>query len=496
MSGLNPFRPRKPENPTIHHRSSSTSIASNSASFVSPSSATTPSVGSKPNGLPGAPSTSHKLDLDNSTSSDDQSVSDPFHQDTYISEDDMYHGEIVEPTERNPSGPLLASRAGDRHQTAIGSAAPHPAPYLSQPALAIPTTLSLKQTGSGSQDHTLDQQSSETDYDPTAVGSDVVLQSLPSQRGPCFDNTKTTDAPHITIRTVTLQRPGIGKASSNNAEAKPLASRPGNREKIPPPPPKSHHGKLINPSPNTIPSSSPRSATSTNRFSFHGSPQEPLTSPVSSHATEDYFTGSMENETGKPNESLRRSQSQYKRPPTPPISRRHSQMKRSKSTMSKPNPSRSSLPAGKTENSESPPPSPSSWTLDPLRTRDAKLGGPSGENPRRPSLQQTSSAATTSPGTEVSTPSSQPNSRTPSTKRASVGNPLPPPPPPRRTRNSSSQSNDSIQPAGIQSEKRRGQDEEFVPHPSNARDILADLSRLQKEVDDLRVHYESRKASH
>lgn len=34
-----------------------------------------------------------------------------------------------------------------------------------------------------------------------------------------------------------------------------------------------------------------------------------------------------------------------------------------------------------------------------------------------------------------------------------------------------------------------------LPQPSNAQDILADLSRLQKEVDDLRGHYESRKVS-
>lgn len=34
-----------------------------------------------------------------------------------------------------------------------------------------------------------------------------------------------------------------------------------------------------------------------------------------------------------------------------------------------------------------------------------------------------------------------------------------------------------------------------VPLPSNANDILADLSRLQKEVDDLRGSYENRKDS-
>ena len=40
-----------------------------------------------------------------------------------------------------------------------------------------------------------------------------------------------------------------------------------------------------------------------------------------------------------------------------------------------------------------------------------------------------------------------------------------------------------------------GVEEVPLPQPSNAQDILADLSRLQKEVDDLRGHYESRKVS-
>lgn len=39
-------------------------------------------------------------------------------------------------------------------------------------------------------------------------------------------------------------------------------------------------------------------------------------------------------------------------------------------------------------------------------------------------------------------------------------------------------------------------DEIPPPQPSNAHDILADLWRLQKEVDDLRGHYEERKVSH
>lgn len=60
----------------------------------------------------------------------------------------------------------------------------------------------------------------------------------------------------------------------------------------------------------------------------------------------------------------------------------------------------------------------------------------------------------------------------------------PPPPPPRRGRDSNTRSSE---PAAAE--------ETPLPQPSNAQDILANLSQLQKEVDDLRGHYESRKVS-
>ncbi|KAL4767216.1 hypothetical protein BDW60DRAFT_212141 [Aspergillus nidulans var. acristatus] len=78
-------------------------------------------------------------------------------------------------------------------------------------------------------------------------------------------------------------------------------------------------------------------------------------------------------------------------------------------------------------------------------------------------------------------------------KRASLIHQLPPPPPPRRTRVTNHNS-DNNQRSSVASEHRADQPENFVPHPSNAKDILADLSRLQKEVDDLRGHYENRGA--
>lgn len=67
----------------------------------------------------------------------------------------------------------------------------------------------------------------------------------------------------------------------------------------------------------------------------------------------------------------------------------------------------------------------------------------------------------------------------PGTTTGSTG--PPPPPPRRRTRDSMIRSDGSVPPA------------ENQPQPSNALDILADLTKLQKEVDDLRGHYENQK---
>ncbi|KNG85216.1 hypothetical protein ANOM_006355 [Aspergillus nomiae NRRL 13137] len=516
MSGLNPFRPRKTESefdpplpaswdsqrsvltvvdPSIHHSSPATSTSAKSA-FSTPPSSTTASQHAlfQPNGLAGAPPTSHVPDLDDTMSSDDQSVSDPFHQGIHMSEDDM---EDRDGSISSATFDVSKSRGGDYLQETLHNTGPRTAPYLSQPAPAIPTTPSIRQTGRASNEESLPESENYKDSGNIASGSSIQL--LAHHSGTRAAKNSATDVSRSTSRTDASKRAIVGDhMPAIDAEARPLVSRSGNREKIPPPPPKSHHGKLINPSPGSTPSSPhPAPFKPTNRFSFHGLPLESSSSPKPSQLGVDYFTGSASSEAEKPIEPLKRSQSQYKRPPTPPLSRRHSQMRRSKTTVSKPNPSRLSMPAVKMEGTESPPPSPSSWSLNPSRTRDTRPGFSSEENTRRPSIQhQSASVVISTPGTDTSAPSSQSNSRTPSMKRASIGNPLPPPPPPRRTRGSSSQSNDSTRPTSLHSEKRPEVHEEYIPHPSNANDILADLSRLQKEVDDLRVHYETRKPSH
>ncbi|KAE8349258.1 hypothetical protein BDV28DRAFT_141611 [Aspergillus coremiiformis] len=496
MSGLNPFRPRKPENFSIHHHSSSTSVSTNAAFSTPPSSSTaSQNILFKPNGLSGTPPTSHFSGLDDSMSSDDQSVLDPFHPDTSMNEDNIKDGEgAVSSATWGSSRPSLKPHDDDRLQAPIHRIAPPTAPYFSQPAPVVPTTQSPGETGrASSQERLLDRENHRSSRSTTSTSS---IRSLTPHGETRSTGNCATNVPQNPVRTEPSKRPVIGDPLPPiDTDAKPLSSRSGNRDKIPPPPPKSHHGKLINPSPSST-SSPAQSAPPkvANRFSFHSSSPESSYSPKPSQSGMDYFAGTGGSESEKPSETLRRSQSQYKRPPTPPLSRRHSQMRRSKTTLSKPTLGRLSMPAVKPESTESPPPSPSSWSLNPSRTRDARPRAPSEENSRRPSLQG-SGAMTSTLGAETSTSSSSANSRTPSTKRTSISNPLPPPPPPRRTRGSSSQSNDSTRPTSLRSEKQTEVHEEYIPHPSNASDILADLSRLQKEVDDLRVHYESRKTN-
>ncbi|KAJ5971071.1 uncharacterized protein N7479_000989 [Penicillium vulpinum] len=256
------------------------------------------------------------------------------------------------------------------------------------------------------------------------------------------------------------------------------------KDKKPPPPPKSHHGRRIG-SPATAESSQTARSRSTNRLSIHGSSGDIV--PGASHPSSvslssvDYFSVST-GVTGS-TDSLQRSQSQHKRPPTPPLSRRHSQMRRSKSTQSKTS-SRLTISYDSESNNSSLPPSP----------------GPSSralEN-KRISMPPPSSGdfQATAPLGDISLNLSPPTNSRPSSlkagRRASsygsvpAGSGPPPPPPPRRTRDSIARSSDVM-----------GSKENHTPapQPSNALDILADLTRLQKEVDDLRGHYENRKVN-
>ncbi|KAJ5884954.1 hypothetical protein N7495_009464 [Penicillium taxi] len=273
------------------------------------------------------------------------------------------------------------------------------------------------------------------------------------------------------------------------------------KDKKPPPPPRSHHGKPISVAGNIDPPSRPSSS----RLSFHASSPEILTSrtPNTAYTSSqaDYFSVSTENPALDSTESLSRSRSQHKRPPTPPLSRRYSQMHRSKSTQSKSSVTRLPYASQDSEsNYSSQPPSPG------LSTRS--VGSTYSQKHKHLSLPPLSlgDTVTSSPASYVDT-ISPPIIRKPvhtrrtsshgSLLNGSSGAPPPPPPPPRRARDSNSRNGgdgDSVPQkgagAGVSAE---------MPSPlskaSNANDILADLSRLQKEVDDLRGHYENRKLS-
>ncbi|CAI7575775.1 unnamed protein product [Penicillium glandicola] len=261
------------------------------------------------------------------------------------------------------------------------------------------------------------------------------------------------------------------------------SSPPGRaKDKKPPPPPRSHHGRRIGP---TATAESPQTARSqsTNRLSIHGSLGN--VTPGASHpssvslSSADYFSVPA-GATGS-TESLQRSQSQHKRPPTPPLSRRHSQMRRSKSTQSKTS-SRLTISYDSESNDGSLPPSP----------------GPSSralENKRISMPPPSSGDFQAAPLGDISLNLSPPTNSRPSSlkagRRASSygGVPAgstgpPPPPPPRRNRDSIARSSDVM---GLK------ENQTPAPQPSNALDILADLTKLQKEVDDLRGHYENQK---
>ncbi|QKX64070.1 uncharacterized protein TRUGW13939_11243 [Talaromyces rugulosus] len=206
--------------------------------------------------------------------------------------------------------------------------------------------------------------------------------------------------------------------------------------------------------------------------------------------------------------SLHRTSSQSKRPPTPPLARRHSQIKPNK-TPQPPRPRdnlhRISLPPRGLGLQIPGPPSPGFKTppRPPSRRHGEPLAGSHADSLPQPKSSLSQDHPVPSPTFAVvedpsSTESSSPPSRQPSIKRTPSGSAThmapPPPPPPRRARTSSKSSLNN--PAAALQTKTADDQAESEPQPSShAKDILADLSRLQQEVDSLRGHYENRKVS-
>lgn len=461
-----------------------------------------------PNGYPKKPVLSLELETDDSTSSDEQSV-DPFNPDPSVSDIDNDPGHDDYP-QRSSS---TSSALNDRPRDFFGSS-PHPAPSADgSPAtssLNLPfvpaTTQSIRSgseagLGSGS-------------------GSSTPQEIVPPPGTRDGAQTQTFRSP---------PEPGTSTSPSSRS----------NKEKKPPPPPRSHHGKRITTATNTTAGTSGNATSSssytspprsTNRLSYHApSPESqvstrrsgtPNAGSTSQAPGSDYFTFSVSPEdqqrararapnSTNPGESVHRSasqHSQHKRPPTPPLSRRHSQMRRSKSTQSKTSGSRltmSSLDSESTDSSQPPSPGLSTRSLAssiPDRKR-LSMPPPSSRSMER-EVETRAMPGHSLPPDSLSSPSSTSRSNPPpSGRRTSSHSSIlsgglssavapPPPPPPRRARDSSSRSSE-----GRPVSQVIGVEEAPLPQPSNAQDILADLSRLQKEVDDLRGHYESRKVS-
>ncbi|KAL2814403.1 hypothetical protein BDW59DRAFT_21475 [Aspergillus cavernicola] len=488
MSGSNPFRPKKSEDFTAHqcqhHSSQSTSSLSVAPDPIflghPPRAALAASQTNDPS-APRALATTppppiNDPDLDDSVTSDDRSTLDPFNRDSDVSDDGA---ERVQ----TPSEAPVTTSPGDLRRPR-GNIRITPPSVSSSNQFPTTTTLPEDQSLRTDNQRYIDS-NEELPEHPAVANSFELSQSDVSSDEIDSDSTADelhTHAPYKTSARPTSLGPGIGLRA--------LASRSGNRDRVPPPPPKSHHGKMIIPDlSRTPPASQTTPSKAANRVSFHGSSSSPLASPRVLQMGPDYFSSSS-SQPAPPTDILRRSQSQYKRPPTPPLSRRHSQMRRSKSTFSKSSPSQLSIPSARIQTTASTPSSPGSRSLTPIRSGDSRFDSSIPDEASSISTVHSENIAPTSSTQtlEVSGLGIQSNPRS---KRASMINQLPPPPPPRRTRGSN-HSNDSNRPASLCSEQRADGVESFVPHPSNAKDILADLSRLQKEVDDLRGHYQGR----
>ncbi|KAL5323035.1 hypothetical protein ACEPPN_007562 [Leptodophora sp. 'Broadleaf-Isolate-01'] len=282
-----------------------------------------------------------------------------------------------------------------------------------------------------------------------------------------------------------------------------------------PPPPSSRHGKLIKvelrdegaasnalqspPTPGSITSqhyfgSSPRSQTDLNK------PLPPAPTRAS-HETEresvfDKESAGKTPEPPSPSSSIRKKNP----PPAPPLTRRHSQMvaesklTRSDSTRLSPKPEEDhpklSLQENRRPSTESvrvPPPPPSRRPGAVRGASHTPLTSPSTISLPAPPPARGSSRSVSGgkPPSVFSLDLSSTN------KRASVM--APPPPPPRHSRGSMEiqSPGNSQRPSGEYSRRsnesaRRGSQPEDAAESTNKHDILADLSKLQREIDALR----------
>jgi hypothetical protein len=415
-----------------------TAIASQPSAFPATSNVaplpSNPSV-PVPNGYLRKSSLSLEIETDDSTS--DEQAADPFNPDSAGSDND---GDDEDAAESPKSSPVLVDRP-----RALSGSAPHRAPS-----------------------------------DEPSITPSSKLSFTPTERK--LRSTADADASNSTESVISVARP-----RQMSSEQEQGTSR--SKDRKPPPPPRSHHGKRISIAGSTASPSIATPPRPNNRRSYHASSPESLTSArvsgtpnassVYNAPPVDYF--SVPSETTRATDStdsLHRSNSQPKRPPTPPLSRRHSQMRRSKSAQSKSSGSRltmSSLDSESNDSSQPPSPGPSTRSVTSSMSQDRKrMSMPPPSVELRSGVTDSFSSPPSS-----SSKVNQAGRRTSSYGSIGTGSSAaPPPPPPRRGRDSNRGSD-----GGAVSQNT---EEAPLPQPSNASDILADLSRLQKEVDDLR----------
>ena len=293
-------------------------------------------------------------------------------------------------------------------------------------------------------------------------------------------------------------------ASTTYDENNPPVSQASSGEKRKPPPPKTRHGRLIQSIDEGAPATLRVSSTlhaqssipSTSTSSLSNQPERrpkplPRTPSEISMTPTTASIDSTQTSTNPP--------SQFRRPPTPPLTRRHSQMKQDRYGLSRSNSARLSINsntlsvntsnlARRTSMPKTPPPPPSPRRPD----REATLPSP----PSIPPNSICRSSSLNTPPKPPESPNDSPDNlsihRSASgsikglSRQSSTSNVPPRPPPPRRSGGGSNRASlDDTRPVIPPS---RSEPEPVHP-PSHANDILADLSRLQQEVDSLRGQY-------
>ncbi|KAL1851926.1 hypothetical protein Plec18170_006229 [Paecilomyces lecythidis] len=474
-----------------------------------------------------------------SDSQEDRASSDPFEADQLTTDDDdpeqqSRHGAKWDPTLTDTSDDDYDGSARSSHHDIPKTPGRQ---HYAVESPAVPRGSTAGSGGSGNKRATMDVHAftrllltgdAGAERTPPMKESQIASNKSLSRTTPGIssESSSSTDATSISRQSASEHRLSVGadtprtshemSAAEADSEHKVQLSRQGSEKRQKPPPPKTRRGKLIKSDGNQQPS--PQIATPYSQPDTPGSyisqPQgintsSDTTKTVTSPTT-DYFTTASRVQTSLPADSLDRKPSQSKRPPTPPLARRRSQMKHVKSSASVSKPSQiviaetsieSKHPTTPSPGVKNPPPPPS-------RRHGRAISGQlsEGASPSAfPFPQRTPSTSSGPPGGDESEKGVSPaSSRTPSIKSSRrVSQPLgsspsnmpPPPPPPRRARSPSRGSTDSTRPRSFHLEKENDLDAP-IAEPSNANSILADLTRLQKEVDALRGQYESRKPSH